>query len=154
LTKHLQRNSVTANLDAPPSTINKCEFVTTWAAEGASEGFNMKRKLAIALLVLTTSTIAQSDFNTKFEVMTASASPGSDSIPSTCYMVLRDNTHNDLAYGVSWQSIFTKCHYWYPGTIMNGRRGKNEIQLSIIDKNGKSKVEHWKISSVSQLVKK
>ncbi len=103
--------------------------------------------LALTILMIPAAwatTPNESDYPVKYEVMNTSA-VGSWMIGNFCTMALRDQANPGMAFIVQRRG-YGSCHVCDSGTVLHGRREKNEIRLFVRDEKGKPKIEHWPIT--------
>jgi len=85
------------------------------------------------------------DFPTQFRVSTTSA-VGSWMVGNFCTIVLTDPAHPDVELGVT-QHHGGKCIIPDAGTVVPGRRVKDDIELLQKDDKGKLRVERWHVTA-------
>src|SRR5712692_8728116 len=108
----------------------------------------MKHWALVLIMLVGTATWAttpdEADYPVKYEVMNTSV-VGSWMIGNFCTMALRDQANPGMAFIVQRKG-HGSCHVWDSGTVLHGRREKNEIRLFVRDNKGKPKIEHWPIA--------
>jgi hypothetical protein len=92
-------------------------------------------------------TINEADYPVQYEVMNANAG-GNWMAGNFCTMALRDGSANMIL--VVQRHGHGACHIPDSGTILHGRRDKNEIQLLSKDEKGVPKIERWPIKGTSE----
>jgi hypothetical protein len=103
----------------------------------------------VVAAVVWAATPDEADYPVQYEVMNTST-VGSWMIGNFCTMSLRDRANAGMAFIVQRRG-HGSCHVWDSGTVLHGRREKNEIRLLVRDDKGKLKVEHWPIAGTVAL---
>jgi hypothetical protein len=109
---------------------------------------HMKDAFILGLVLLVSAgaratTVNEADYTSQYEVINTSA-VGSFMIGNFCTMGVRDQANPALGL-ILQRKGYRKCHVWDAGTVLHGRREKNEVRILTRDDKGKLKIESWPV---------
>jgi hypothetical protein len=120
--------------------------------QASAESCRMKYCALITFLVVSLTVFAdtpnEADYPVQYEVMNANT-VGNWMSGNFCTIALRDQAPNGLRFIVQKRG-HGACHTPDSGTILHGRREKDEIWLLVRDDGGRLKTERWPIVSTSE----